>query len=115
VIREQMRSAVLLLIINNTPNARMILTGKFFEYLAAGRPILCIGPEDGDAAEIIRKTESGVVAGFGEEDRIFKHIINLHKAPKDKEAFTTKESTQQYSRKILTARLTGILSALEVS
>ena len=54
VMHEIQRSQVLLLLINNTPNAKGILTGKIFEYLGSGRPILSIGPEDGDAAIIIK-------------------------------------------------------------
>jgi glycosyltransferase involved in cell wall biosynthesis len=54
-------SALLLLVINNAPNMKGILTGKLFEYLAARRPVLCIGPAGGDAAEIIRNTHSGDV------------------------------------------------------
>jgi glycosyltransferase involved in cell wall biosynthesis len=61
VVKIQQQSQVLLLLINDTPNARVILPGKFFEYMASGRPILCIGPFDGDAAQVIRETGTGYV------------------------------------------------------
>jgi glycosyltransferase involved in cell wall biosynthesis len=53
VIIEQSSSQVLLLFVNNSPNAKGILTGKIFEYMASGRPILAIGPKDGDTAIIL--------------------------------------------------------------
>ena len=67
VIKEQMKSRVLLLMINNTPNSKGIITGKVFEYMASKRPILVIGPEDGDLANIINQTKSGLVCGFDNE------------------------------------------------
>jgi len=68
MVKEMKRSQLLLLVINDTPNAKLIATGKVFEYLAAKRPILCIGPEDGDAAGIIKDAQSG-------------HICNSHDIP----------------------------------
>ena len=44
VIAQQQASQVLLLVLNRTHNAKGILTGKFFEYMASGRPIIMIGP-----------------------------------------------------------------------
>jgi glycosyltransferase involved in cell wall biosynthesis len=38
-----------------------VLSGKVFEYLAAGRPILAAVPPDGAAAALIRETGAGVV------------------------------------------------------
>ena len=53
--------ALLLLIPNAGGRGRGVLSGKVFEYLAAGRPILAVVPPDGAAAELIRETGSGVV------------------------------------------------------
>ncbi|NQV03056.1 MAG: glycosyltransferase, partial [Bacteroidia bacterium] len=78
VVICQCQSQVLLLIINNTPNARMILTGKFFEYMAARRPILCIGPPDGDAARILQQTHSGLLAGHDDLKLIEQHLLTYY-------------------------------------
>jgi glycosyltransferase involved in cell wall biosynthesis len=68
-LRMQNQSQVLLLVINNTWNNKSILTGKIFEYLASNRPILCIGPKDGDAAEIIKNAGSGVMVDYDEVEQ----------------------------------------------
>ena len=52
-------SDVLMLFIPNVPNNEGILTGKLFEYLAAGRKILLFGPESGDAMRLINECEAG--------------------------------------------------------
>src|SRR5687768_5371080 len=44
----QLKAQLLLLLLNDSPEFKRILTGKLFEYLGAKRPILCIGSEDGD-------------------------------------------------------------------
>ncbi len=53
------KSSILLLLIPHIKNNKGILTGKLFEYLGVKKPILSIGPEDGDAAEIINKCNAG--------------------------------------------------------
>jgi len=62
------QSAVLLLPLNNAPNARGILPGKMFEYLALGRPVLAIGPKESDCEEIILKTKAGFYCDFGDKE-----------------------------------------------
>lgn len=52
VQREYAKCDVLLLLLNRTENARWILPVKFFEYLAASRNILALGPTASDLAEI---------------------------------------------------------------
>jgi glycosyltransferase involved in cell wall biosynthesis len=109
VIEEQMKSAVLLLLINNTPNARMILTGKFFEYLAARRPILCIGPEDGDAAGIIEETGSGMMASWEEFEKTKNHIKKLYSNYKRQKQSPPVGAIEDYSRRNLSRKLIALL------
>lgn len=58
-IEKMMQTKVLLLLINNSNNATGILTGKLYEYMAAGRPILATGPKGGDLDEILTQTGAG--------------------------------------------------------
>lgn len=58
---------LLLLSVNRAPSSKAILTGKLFEYLASGRPIVALAPTDGEAARLIATTQSG--QAFDEEDK----------------------------------------------
>lgn len=109
VILEQKRSAVLLLLVNNTKNAKGILTGKFFEYLASGRPILAIGPVDGDLAEIIHETKCGSISGFNDELNLKLNIQGLF-SQRDKNF--DESNFLKFSRKQLTSELANILRAM---
>jgi len=55
-----------------------VLSGKVFEYLAAGRPILAVVPPDGAAAELIRETGSGVVVPPDDVEAIGAALVGLH-------------------------------------
>ena len=95
----QQSSQVLLLLINNTPNAKGILTGKLFEYLASGRPILCIGPEDGDAARVIKEAKAGTTVGFDDKEKMKAALKDwFEKYNRQELKATTSESIRQFSR-----------------
>ena len=66
-IRATMESYLLLLIINDAPTQKGIVPGKMFEYMASERPVLAIGPLDGDAARIYHRTGSGVFFDYLDE------------------------------------------------
>lgn len=66
-LRVQAGSDVLLLLMWNDPGEVGTYTGKLFEYVGAGRPILMIGYEHGVAAGLIRERSLGVVANDPEE------------------------------------------------
>lgn len=109
VIVEQQRSKVLLLLVNNTRNAKGILTGKFFEYMASGAPILAIGPVNGDLAKIMNETNTGLISGFYDEETLEKNILAFFNG----QTLTRSEARiSYYSRKELTRRLCGILDTL---
>ena len=66
--------ALLLLIPDAGGRGRGVLSGKLFEYLAAGRPILAVVPPDGAAAELVRATGAGVVVAPDDVDGIAREL-----------------------------------------
>ena len=67
-------SDMLLLVIPKIANNKGILTGKIFEYLGARKPILCIGPTNGDAAKIIQECKAGKTFDYSDEKGIYEFI-----------------------------------------
>ena len=70
--------ALLLLVPDADGRGRGVLSGKVFEYIAAGRPILAVVPPDGAAAELIRETGAGVVVAPDDVDGIRAALVDLH-------------------------------------
>ena len=112
VIEYQKKSQVLLLLLNNVPSAKGIITGKIFEYLMVNRPILAIAPKDGDLAEILNTTNAGNVVDF--EDRVtFKNIIlELYSKYKQGNLSVNSKNIEQFHRKELTKKVAEILNEL---
>ena len=69
--------ALLLLIPEAGGRGRGVLSGKVFEYLASGRPILAAVPHDGAAAELIRETGAGVVVPPDDVDALKAALVEL--------------------------------------
>ena len=61
-LEEMVHAELLILLINKYTDNQGMLTTKLFEYIAAKTPVLCIGPADGEAAQIIRAAQSGIVS-----------------------------------------------------
>ena len=81
-LRVQRDSEALLLLIPEAGGrGKGVLSGKVFEYIAAGRPILAVVPPDGAAAQLIRETSSGVVVApddvSGIRDALVEHARAL--------------------------------------
>ncbi|MCH7657070.1 MAG: glycosyltransferase family 4 protein [Bacteroidetes bacterium] len=112
IVKFQKQARVLLLLIPNTDNSKLIITGKLFEYLASKRPVLAIGPTDGDAAEIINDMKAGMISGFGDNNRLKNNILALyHDYKKGYFRFDTGDISK-YSRKNLTEELVKLLNEL---
>ena len=108
-IAKQNSSQVLMLLINQSGNAKGILTGKFFEYLAAKRPILAVGPTDGDAAVVLNETGAGVIVDFADEQETKTAILNYYNLYKKGTLSVQSESVERFSRRSLTGELAGLL------
>ncbi|MEA4935974.1 MAG: glycosyltransferase [Paludibacter sp.] len=109
-IKKQHSSQVLLLLINRSANAKGILTGKFFEYLASDRPVLGIGPVDGDAAAILNETGAGIMVDFDDVETAQETILHYYKLYKKNQLTLDADSVDKYSRKNLTGNLSDLLN-----
>lgn len=105
----QCKSQVLLLAVNNVKSAKGIITGKIFEYLQAKRPILAIGPVDGDLAAIINDTNAGVIVGFKDVNSIKTELLKMYNLYTENNLKVESKNTHQYHRKNLTKRLSEII------
>lgn len=104
---------VLLLVIPDVPLARAYLPGKLFEYLAAKRPVIGLGPEDGDAAAILAKTGAGMVIEPKNSITIKEELLRLFSDwQRNTDAISTGTGIESYSRKSLTGELVGLLNSL---
>jgi hypothetical protein len=99
-------ASLLLLPLNNTPTVKGIVTGKLFEYLAMQKPILCIGPTDGDSARIIKETQTGATFDFEDKEGIKQYILDTFQ--KKSTPFNA-GNTAPYNRKVLTGEMAEIL------
>lgn len=109
VVIEQQKTHILLLVINNTPNSKGILTGKVFEYMASGRPILAIGPEDGDVAEVLEQTGLGEVIDYNDYQGI-KHFISEYLSGEKGAYQGLPTEVMKFHRRALTKELVDLLN-----
>ncbi|MEO9966230.1 MAG: glycosyltransferase family 4 protein [Reichenbachiella sp.] len=105
-------SSILLLLLNQTENAKWILPGKFFEYLMAGQQILTLGEPDSDIQDILLETESGEVFKFDDKVKIRQMIKSAYERFKAGESTQQQLKTKRYLRRNLTQELSIKLDQL---
>lgn len=112
VSRYQRSAQVLLLVVNQVPSARGIVTGKIFEYMQARRPVLAIGPTDGDLAEIVKETGCGTVIDFQDEKGMRRAVLQLYQDYRKGELKVNPGNIEKYHRRSLTGALAAILKEM---
>ncbi|HID40413.1 MAG TPA: glycosyl transferase family 1 [Calditrichaeota bacterium] len=113
VIKMKQASA-LLFIIPMAESNQGILTGKLFDYLAAGTPLLSIGPSSGDAAQLLSETSAGPMLSYEDKSAIKQRILSLFEAWQEKklEQFCpNKQAVTKYERSKITHDLANLLDA----
>jgi hypothetical protein len=111
-IQIQQNSGVLLLIEIDSEDTKSIIPGKLFEYLAARRPILALGPEGSDIEGIINETKSGKFYNYSQTDALKSHLLELYSDFKRGSLKASSEGIEKYSRRDLTKRMAEIIKSL---
>lgn len=112
VVTEIMKSQLLLLALNDTPNIDGVVPGKLYEYIGANRPILCIGKLDGDAAKIIRETNAGSISDFNDVETLTKNITTYYQEYKNGQLTVESKNYEKYSRKLLSGQIAEELNKI---
>ncbi len=111
-LKLQRQSQVLLLVEINSPETRAIIPGKLFEYLAAKRPILAIGPKYSDIETILAETRAGKFFGYGDDDALKTEILQMYQDFKNDGLRISSEGIEKYSRRELTKQMSTLILAL---
>ncbi len=112
IVREQQKAAVLLLLINNTPSAKGIIPGKVYEYLAARRPILCIGPTGGDVERLLIDTGVGKVFGYDEIEPVVNYLGELYQGYLRNQLEVPASNLAHFSRRRQAGQVADLLNRL---
>ena len=107
--------ALLLLIPEAEGRGNGILSGKVFEYLAAGRPIVALVPPDGAAARLLRQTGVGIVVAPDDVEGAARELQLLRdrwREGDDLEVELPPEQHEAFSRGARVKELAALLGTL---
>lgn len=104
-LRQMQRARVLLLPVNDTPNAMGFLPAKVFEYLGVQRPILCVAPMDADIRKVLGEGHFVVERGDTMSMREVVHGLFKHN-------IKSLEPALQFERRQLTGHLADLLDRM---
>lgn len=110
-IAHQRKSQVLLLIEIDSEETKSIIPGKLFEYMVSNRPIIAIGPNGSDFAEIITNTNTGVFFDYSEKVKLKSLILDHYNQFLVGKLQSHGIGLQKYSRKNLTQQLAQLITS----
>jgi glycosyltransferase involved in cell wall biosynthesis len=109
-VAEMWSATALLLYV---PSSSMAPSGKLFEYLASGRPLLCVAHRDNLASRLVREWDAGITVDSDDETGIEQAILALwhrwkeHALPDQPEV--RRRTLERYSRRAAAAQLARVL------
>ena len=109
---EQMGASVLLLPQRKEPEYRAVLTGKIFEYIASGHPVLGIGMTECAMADVLDETGCGRMLDWDDYAGMKQFVNECWERFKADDLKTEARNLMQYSRKELTARMARLMESL---
>jgi hypothetical protein len=116
IIIDGLNANILLLFIGNIAGSESVVTGKLLEYIKFNAPILAIVPTDGEAANIIAKTKTGMSFGENDSEMIANYMTSIFKNwvidcnQKDFSNGRNVEEIEKFSKKNQNKKLIEILS-----
>lgn len=112
VVEWQRKARVLLLAGGQEPESKGILTGKFFEYMAAARPILGFGPKGGDMDIALEESGCGTMFDYQDSDGVAVFIEEQYRLFEGGQTPIINGKIDAYSRIELTRKMAHVLNSV---
>ena len=112
-IKYQKSAQVLLVLIPNVNGNKGIITGKVFEYMAANRPILALGPKNGDLQSILTNSNAGTIIDYDDYVKIKSVLFELYTKFKTQKLAIRSKGIEKYHRRNLTKQLAAIIKQIK--
>lgn len=116
-VREMARATLLLLTLEDWPHAEGLITGKLYEYLASRRPVLGLGPADGDAAALLTAAGAGRMFDRSDVDGIAEHLRRRYAAWASgaRPVGANADDVAAYTRRAQTAHLADLVRRVAIA
>ena len=105
-------SSLFLLVLTGYKDAEGYMPGKLFEYIATGLPVLGVGPEAGDAAQLLHESAAGEMIDGSRPERIKEALQMAHRNWQSGRVLVHRSSDERYSRRGITRQLAELLSSV---
>ncbi|RTE51820.1 glycosyl transferase family 1 [Arenibacter aquaticus] len=109
-LQYQKRSQVLLLVEINTEETQGIIPGKVFEYMAAKRPILGVGPVNWEVGRLITESNTGQTYDYEHHEVLKEVLLQWFRDYKKGKLGLSKAKVEPYHRRELTRKLAEYLT-----
>lgn len=113
-IRHMSQADLLLLSTETQENEAGHITGKIYEYLATGRPILAVGTPNGDADLLLQSTSGGALFGRDDVEGILTFLMKQWSAWKEgnSSAGASHRAIAPYSRERQAEKLADLVKQM---
>lgn len=116
-LQANLNANILLLLVGDEAKFKPIYTGKFFEYLRSGRPILALAPKDGAVDRVLRESGHGEAMRSTQIPKIKSMILREYKKWERGEGTALLHSPviERFERRVLTGQLADVLETVKIS
>jgi len=115
VLQKQRGSQLLLLLLWNNPQERGVYTGKVFEYLAAGRPVIALGgPDESVVKDLFNETQAGHYISSLEDLEAILSQYYLEYVRTGAVSSTEESTISKYSQLEMARKFAGVLDKVQI-
>ncbi len=110
-VKYLMESTACFSTIRRNPKNKGIVSGKIFDYIGSRKPIICIGPEDGNVNDVIKECKAGRVIDYENKSAFKEYLTELFNHWKGNKNLDSRNPVYlKYSRNALANKISGIIN-----